>query len=62
MTFSGIMDKRLRTIDNILYLRSIVERDGGFVDRMTELAPNVEVLTPVYVNNDIEKALTETEQ
>lgn len=41
---------------------TIIDRDGGFTDRMAEIAPNIEVLTPVYVNNEIEKALTETEQ
>lgn len=41
---------------------TIIERDGGFSDKMAELAPDIEVLTPVYVNNEIEKALTETEQ
>lgn len=40
---------------------TIIERDGGFADKMAELAPDIEVLTPVYVNNEIEKALTETE-
>lgn len=41
---------------------TIIERDGGFSDKMAELAPEIEILTPVYVNNEIEKALTETEQ
>jgi len=40
---------------------TIIERDGGFVDKMAELAPDIEVLTPVYVNNEIELALTEAE-
>lgn len=40
---------------------TIIERDGGFSDKMAELAPDIEILTPVYVNNEIEKALTETE-
>ena len=43
-------------------VQTIVDRDGGFADKMAELAPDIEVLTPVYVNNEIEKALTETEQ
>lgn len=41
---------------------TIIDRDGGFIDKMAEIAPNIEVLTPVYVNNEIEKALRETEQ
>lgn len=43
-------------------VQTIIDRDGGFVDKMAELAPDIEVLTPVYVDNEIEKALTETEQ
>ncbi len=43
-------------------VQTIVDRDGGFVDKMAEIAPEIEVLTPVYVDNEIEKALTETEQ
>jgi len=43
-------------------VQTIVDRDGGFIDKMAELAPDVEVLTPVYVDNEIEKALTEMEQ
>lgn len=43
-------------------VQTIVDRDGGFVDKMAELAPDIEVLTPVYVDNEIEKALAETEQ
>ena len=41
---------------------TIIDRDGGFSDKMAELAPDIEILTPVYVDNEIEKALTETEQ
>ena len=41
---------------------TIIDRDGGFADKMAELAPGIEILTPVYVDNEIEKALTETEQ
>ncbi len=43
-------------------VQTIVDRDGGFIDKMAELAPDIEVLTPVYVDNEIEKALSETEQ
>jgi len=41
---------------------TIIDRDGGFADKMAELAPDIEILTPVYVDNEIEKALAETEQ
>ena len=43
-------------------VQTIVDRDGGFIDKMAEIAPDIEVLEPVYVNNEIELALTETEQ
>jgi len=36
---------------------TIVERDGGFIERMTELAPDIKILEPRYVNNDIIQAL-----
>ena len=43
-------------------VQTIVDRDGGFIDKMAEIAPDINVLTPVYVDNEIEKALSETEQ
>jgi ribose transport system substrate-binding protein len=42
-------------------VQTIVDRDGGFVDKMAEIAPDIEVLTPVYVNNEIELSMTEAE-
>ena len=42
-------------------VQTIVDRDGGFVDKMAELAPDIEVLEPVYVNNEIELSMTEAE-
>jgi len=42
-------------------VQTIVDRDGGFADKMAELAPDIEVLTPVYVNNEIELSMTEAE-
>jgi len=42
-------------------VQTIVDRDGGFADKMAEIAPDIEVLTPVYVNNEIELAMTEAE-
>ena len=40
---------------------TIIERDGGFIERMKELAPDVKILDPRYVDNDIAKSLMTTE-
>jgi ribose transport system substrate-binding protein len=37
------------------------DRDGGFMERMKEIAPEIEVLAPRYVDNDIIKAVGVTE-
>lgn len=40
---------------------TIIERDSGFCDKLKELAPNIKVLEPRYVENDISKALATAE-
>ena len=39
----------------------LVDRDTGFIERMRELAPDVEILETRYVDNDITQALAVTE-
>lgn len=43
-------------------VQTVLDRDGGFMDKLAELAPNVTILDPVYCDNEIATALTETEQ
>lgn len=60
---AGIEKKgKIAIVAAVAGVDTIIDRDGGFADRMAELAPDIEILTPVYVDNEIEKALTETEQ
>jgi len=56
------LEGKVAIVAAVAGVQTIVDRDGGFVDKMAELAPNIEVLTPVYVDNEIEKALSEMEQ
>jgi len=63
MNAAGIaLEGKVAIVAAVAGVDTIIDRDGGFADKMAEIAPNIEVLTPVYVNNEIEKALTETEQ
>ena len=55
------LEGKVAIVAAVAGVSTIIERDGGFIDRMAELAPNIEVLDPVYVNNEIELALTEAE-
>jgi ribose transport system substrate-binding protein len=56
------LEGKVAIVAAVAGVQTIVDRDGGFIDKMAELAPDIEVLDPVYVDNEIEKALTETEQ
>lgn len=40
---------------------TIIERDGGFIDQLRILAPEIKILDPRYVNNDIAKSMTTAE-
>ena len=40
---------------------TIIERDGGFIERLAELAPAINILDPRYVDNDIAKSLMTAE-
>jgi len=40
---------------------TIIERDGGFIDQLKVLAPEIKILDPRYVNNDIAKSMTTAE-
>ncbi len=55
------LEGKVAIVAAVAGVSTIIERDGGFIDKMAEIAPNIEVLDPVYVNNEIELALTEAE-
>lgn len=40
---------------------TIIERDGGFIEELKVIAPEVTILDPRYVNNDIAKSMTTAE-
>mgnify|MGYP001094329657 CR=1 FL=1 len=62
MNAAGIaLEGKVAIVAAVAGVSTIVERDGGFIDKMAEIAPDIEVLDPVYVNNEIELALTEAE-
>jgi ribose transport system substrate-binding protein len=63
MTEAGIeLSGKVALISAVAGVQTVVDRDGGFMDKMAEIAPGIEIVPPVYVNNEIEKALTEAEQ
>jgi len=39
----------------------LTDRDDGFLNRMDEIAPNIEIIDPRYVDNDITEALATNE-
>ena len=62
LTAAGIaLEGKVAIVAAVAGVSTIIERDGGFIDKMAEIAPDVEVLDPVYVNNEIELSLTEAE-
>ena len=62
LTAAGIaLEGKVAIVAAVAGVSTIIERDGGFIDKMAEIAPDIEVLEPVYVNNEIELALTEAE-
>ncbi|MEF9969452.1 MAG: ABC transporter substrate-binding protein [Ruthenibacterium sp.] len=42
-------------------VQTIIDRDDGFINKMKELAPDIEVLAPTYVDNEIDTAMQTTE-
>ena len=47
------LEGKIAIVAAVAGVDTIIDRDGGFADKMAELAPNIEILTPVYVNNEI---------
>lgn len=63
LTEAGIpLEGKVAVVSAILGVQVITERDGGFIEKMAELAPNIEVLEPLDTNNEIETALSVMEQ
>ena len=40
---------------------TVIKRETGFKEKLAELAPDIEVLEPIYTDNDIPKSLTAAE-
>lgn len=55
------LEGKVAIIAAVAGVQTIIDRDGGFIDKMKEIAPNIEVLSPEYVDNDIEKSMSAAE-
>lgn len=42
-------------------VQTLVDREGGFKDKLKEIAPDIELMEPQYVDNDIPKSLSAAE-
>ena len=42
-------------------VQTLVDREGGFRDKLAEIAPDIELMEPQYVDNDIPKSLSAAE-
>ncbi|PIE31180.1 LacI family transcriptional regulator [candidate division KSB3 bacterium] len=62
MEAAGIEPKgTIAIISALAGIQVLDDRDAGFIKRMNEIAPEIEVLEPRYVDNDIIKAVGVTE-
>ncbi|MCM3161436.1 ABC transporter substrate-binding protein [Metabacillus litoralis] len=49
---------KVGVISSMAGVKVLEDRDQGFIDRMAEIAPDIELLKTRYVDNDISKALS----
>ena len=62
MTDNNIsLEGKVAIVAAVAGVQTIIDRDGGFINKMKELAPNIEVLEPQYVDNEIDTAMQVTE-
>lgn len=52
---------KVGVISSMAGVQVLIDRDGGFISRLKELAPDLEILPTRYVDNDIAKAMAATE-
>ena len=53
--------KKVVVISAMAGVQVLVDRDAGFVDKIKELVPTIKIIDARYVDNDISKALSTTE-
>lgn len=62
MNDNGIaLEGKVAIVAAVAGVQTIIDRDGGFINKMKELAPKIEVLDPIYVDNEIDTAMQTTE-
>ena len=62
MTDNNIpLEGKVAIVAAVAGVQTIIDRDGGFINKMKELAPNIEVLEPQYVDNESDTAMQVTE-
>ncbi|MGC9321276.1 MULTISPECIES: ABC transporter substrate-binding protein [unclassified Mesotoga] len=55
------LDGKVGLISAMAGVQVLTDRDAGFMNRLKEIAPNLEVLPTIYVDNDISKAANAAE-
>ena len=62
MTDNGIaLEGKVAIVAAVAGVQTIIDRDNGFIDKMAEIAPDIEVLEPIYVENEIETSMSTAE-
>lgn len=62
MSENGIaLEGTVAIVAAVAGVQTIIDRDGGFVDKLAEIAPDMVCLDPIYVDNEIDTAMTTTE-
>lgn len=52
---------KVALVSAVAGVQTVIDRDKGFMDKLKELAPDIEILDPVYVDNEIDTAMETTE-
>ncbi|WP_317855741.1 substrate-binding domain-containing protein [Chakrabartyella piscis] len=62
MSENGIaLEGTVAIVAAVAGVQTIIDRDGGFIDKLAEIAPGMSCLDPIYVDNEIDTAMTTTE-
>lgn len=56
--YGDLTGKTIGVVSSIAGVQVMEERDNGFIDKVKEIAPEVNVLEPQYCDNDMTKAMT----
>lgn len=52
---------KIALVSAVAGVQTVLERDSGFTEKLKELAPDIEILEPIYCDNEIDTAMQTTE-